>query len=243
MMRHLARQHGLVVLAQPPRSLMPWLLRVPRFIQLTLPVPSDDRDFLNALPKDRRSQLRRVMAAGFHAVVSSDSSWAHLFYDRYHQPAVRRSHGDEGYVMSVEEIIDSVVRDGAEFLKIYLGSECVAAGTALQVGDTYHLCRPGWLDGDPIWLRQGVQVARIWFAIQRARQLGCQFLALGGTPPFLNDGVFKFKLRWKPRLDLAGSRWGEHFLLMEPRHPDVQRFLADHPLLASDSQEIGRAHV
>lgn len=230
--QHLANQNGLVVLANPPANLIPRLLRVPRFIQLKLDVCLSNEQFLCTLPKDRKAQIRRILATGLHATYSSDPNWAEVFHDQYHLPAVRSSHGEEGYVMSANEIKNSIRNDGAEFIKIYLGRECVAAGTAQQIGDTYHLLRPGWLAGDPSWLRRGVQIARIWFAVQRARELGCQFVGMGGSPPFLDSGVLRFKLRWNPRLAMAESHWGDHFLLMDPRHPRLQLFLHAHPLLA-----------
>jgi Acetyltransferase (GNAT) domain len=234
--QRLARTHGLVVLSAPLCHQSPSLLKVPRFIQLRLDLGIDETSFFEALPKDRRAGIRRVLAAGFRPEYCTDPGWSEEFHDFYHRPAVRSSHGDEGYVMTSEQIRHSIAQEGAEFLRICLDSQCVAAGTAMRCGDTYQLCRPGWLHGDPAWLRRGVQVARIWFAAQRARELGCRFLALGGTPPFVDDGVFQFKFRWHPRLDMEGSRWGHHHLLMDPRHAGVQRFVRSHPLLAWDEE-------
>lgn len=216
---------GLVILHDPPLALRPHLLRVPRFVQFRLDLRRDARELLDSLPADRCQRIRRLEPEGFSAVVSRDAAWAEEFHDRFHQPAVRGSHGDEGYVMPVGELFQAVHSGGSEFLKIYLGSQCVAAGTCRQIGSVYHLERPGWLDGDPSWLRKGVQIARVWFAAERARALGCRDLMMGGTPPFLEDGVFRFKARWGARVDLEASVWGDHYLMLDPCSGTVRGFL------------------
>lgn len=221
----LRRRLGLVILLDPPAALRQHLLRVPRFVQFRLDLRCDTMAFLATLPADRRQRIRRLESEGLSAVVSRDAGWAEEFHARFHQPAVRASHGHEGYVMTIDEIYKSIHSGGAEFLKIYLGSQCIAAGTCRQIGSVYHLERPGWLDGDASWLRKGVQIARVWFAAERARALGCRDLMLGGTPPFLEDGVFRFKARWGARVDLEASVWGDHCLMMDPCSGTVRRFL------------------
>ena len=232
----LARRHGLVVFpdADVPADLRPALLRVPRCVALTVDLGPSNEACRAALPYDRRSAVKRLQARGFRAAILRDPEWAAEFHARFHEPAVRRSHGAEGYVMPAHEIAAAVRSGDAEFLQIFLGERCVAAGTCLLHGPAYHLARVGWLDGDPAWVALGAQTARVWFAIERARALGFARVGLGGTPPYLNDGVFRFKMRWNAELDPAGTVWGDYHLLFDPRHERTQEFFRRHAVLARD---------
>lgn len=233
----LARRHGLVVLPDwtVPADLRPALLRVPRFVALSTGLGDSTGDFLARLPQDRRESVRRLGRRGFRAVVSADPEWAAEFHARYHEPTVRRRHGLEGYVMPAHEIADCVRTGGSEFVQAWLGDKCVAAGTGVRRGSTYHFERIGWLDGDSAWLDLEADAAVIWFRCERARSLGCTRVCFGGTPPYLNDGVFRFKMRWNTELDPEATVWGDHLLLLDPRHGHVQDFLRHHAVIARDS--------
>lgn len=232
----LAEKYGFVLFRDKewPADLAARILRVPRFIQLTTDILESPENFRSSLPRDRRYMVNRLARIGFQSETCSDYRWAEEFHDRYHRPAVRQSHGEVGYVMPASEISDDIRHNHAEFIKILLRGRCVAAGTAKHKEGIYYLLRPGWLDGDPIWLKEGVQAARIWFAAERAHSLGCKKLVLGGTPPFLEDGVFQFKMRWNAELDPERTCWGNYNLLFSPGNSFVQRFFKYHSVIVRD---------
>ena len=88
---------------------------------------------------------------------------------------------------------------GAEFLQISLDNQCVASAIAVHEGEKYSYAKVGWLKGDNTLLEQGVTTAIYQHLIERAFELGCKKINLGGTPPFLESGVLKYKAKWQPR--------------------------------------------
>jgi hypothetical protein len=86
--------------------------------------------------------------------------------------------------------------------------------------------RLGWRDGSHEVLRGRVLGVLYWFVFRRARDSGYRRVDLGGTPPYLDDGVFRFKSRWNAELVPDRGNYGSYHLLIDPSHPDAIAFLS-----------------
>jgi hypothetical protein len=147
------------------------------------------------------------------------------FVERYHGPTIHRSHGEEGNVLSPRHLRKMLQSPDNEFMHLFLGNECIKAGFCLRQGTTYRMYATGWLRGPTENLKGNMQCVAIWKALNRARELACDVLDLGGTPPFLDDGVFNFKMRWNARLNQSRLTYGSHCLLIDPAPPRSSRSL------------------
>lgn len=54
--------------------------------------------------------------------------------------------------------------------------------------------RLGLLDGNEEYLRHGVVGALYYFGILEGQKMGCRYFSVGGTRPFLTDGLTKYKI-------------------------------------------------
>lgn len=70
--------------------------------------------------------------------------------------------------------------------------------------------------------------AQAWVLHPRPRQL----------PPFLNNGVFHYKMRWNASIPNEFGQFGSHYLLVDPSHPDVQSFFTRQPTIIIDREGI-----
>lgn len=230
---------GLTVLTSKPRqTIAAHVLQIPKFVPLQIVIPPDLNEFIHELPSDRRQLLRRLAASPLRAEFSKSLAFITQFHRTFHLPTIRNAHGAEGFVITPKNIKREILEHNAEFLQIFHGDQCIAAGLCKQTGHTYRLLKTGWLHGSKSILKEGVQAFRIWTAIQRANKLGCSILDLGSSPPFLNDGVFHYKMRWNASIPNEFGQFGSHSLLIDPSHPDVQSFFTRQPTIIIDREGI-----
>jgi hypothetical protein len=90
----------------------------------------------------------------------------------------------------------------------------------------------GWKDGDPGILRSEVVTALYMETIERAYEHGKRRVLLGGTLPYLEDGVFAFKARWTARIDPNMNVYQRMAWYLDPTHPQVRRFLERRSIVA-----------
>jgi hypothetical protein len=231
--RDTARRHGLCVVCEIaiPRALEPELLRLPRFVSLVTPADRAPDELAKHLPNSARSDVVKVRKHGFTSRVTRDIAWVPEFFTRYHQPSITARHGEEGYVMSIADIERDMREKPCEFLQVMDGSECLAAILCLPCPEGYRMNRLGWREGDPALVKRGALAALYWFSIVRAHELGLQWLRMGGTPPYLEDGVFRFKSKWGARLSRSDTWFGDWHLALNPAHPDCRRLFADRSIV------------
>ncbi len=236
----MARRHGLVVIAGVPlpARLKPIALRVPRFVAMTVDIGESEDAFLSSFSGDSvHSDLRRIRKNGLYSEHHSDAGWAGEFVHNYHMISITGRHGSEGFVATAREIAKSVKHDGWEFLLVKQGERCIAAMTCEPHPGGYRMGRLGWLHGDPALVKQGALSALYWFAIQRARELGLRRVQMGGTPPYLEDGVFQYKMKWNAELDREETRYGMRHLVLDPVHPAARRLLERWSIIALDPDD------
>ncbi|MFZ4082321.1 MAG: hypothetical protein ACOYKN_13900 [Pirellula sp.] len=230
------QRYGLVILdGYPvPKRLEGMVLRIPKFVSLIIDVPANNEELLPLLPVDRRRSYKFAIARDVEAKFTRSMDFVSEFVERYHGPTIHRSHGEEGNVLSPRHLRKMLQSPDNEFMLLFLGSECIKAGFCLRQGTTYRMYATGWLRGPTENLKGNMQCVAIWKALNRARELACDVLDLGGTPPFLDDGVFNFKMRWNARLNQSRLTYGSHCLLIDPAHPKIQSFFASHPTIVYD---------
>ena len=55
---------------------------------------------------------------------------------------------------------------------------------------------------------------------------------LGGSPPYLEDGLFRYKAKWNAVLDAPNPAFNVHHILLDPAHPSVGKMLETRSILA-----------
>ncbi|GAB3903910.1 hypothetical protein GCM10028803_33100 [Larkinella knui] len=237
--RRLIPGRGLVVLSEAdlPDELANETVRVPNFIDAVISLPITPEAYSLGLPHSAREDVRRARKADYTFEISRDADWTAEFFCRYYRPSMQGRHGDEAYIMPQQEIAALVTGQNAEFVKILSGGICIAAMLAQVEGDNYHFLRLGWLNNDSAYVKQGAIAALYWFLIQRAFQLTCSTVFLGGTPTYLESGVLKFKMKWGAQLCGANLTYGFRRLLLDPAQPVCYRFLQKYSLIAFDSDD------
>ncbi|WP_426669972.1 hypothetical protein ACPPVU_01760 [Mucilaginibacter sp. McL0603] len=201
----------------------------PSFIDLEISLPDTFEDYYKTLT-GARADVRKIKKNGYTSTISKEPGWVDKFFDHYYVPSMRGRHAEEAYIMPRHEIMALIKQPGAEFLDIFSNGQCVASTLCKADGVKYYYLRVGWLNGDDSLLAAGATAAIYWFLIQRAYELGCKSISLGGTPPYLENGVLKYKAKWQARF-CPDVFYVENYLLLDPSNPVCYQFLHDTSLV------------
>jgi len=228
---------GMVVIpASYPSSISNEALVVPNFIDLTVKLPADINTYQKTLPHTARCDVRRMKNGGFTASISNDINWVSTFYKKYYEPSMQMRHGEEAYIMPENQLYSLMQNGKSEFIKIYSNGICIAALLGEFKNNNYYFLRLGWLNGDHDYVKKGAVAAMYWHSIQRAFDLNCNEMILGGTPAYLESGVFKYKAKWQATF--SAHNYNLNFLLLNPVNHSCYRFLKQTSLIALNKQNL-----
>jgi hypothetical protein len=114
----------------------------------------------------------------------------------------------------------------------------VAGGVFQPAGTTLRFLVLGTLDGDWEIVKRGGIAALYLFIIKHAKELGFRFVDFGGSRPSLNDGLLRYKRKWK--MKIVEKEYVYHdFLVYWNRLSDpVLSFLSSSPLIFRDKNGL-----
>ncbi len=232
--RRLTQRYGLSVISETRVSeeLRNELIRMPKLIDVAVDLPSTLELYRASLGSSASNDLARIRSRRLTSEVTCDAAFIPEFYSRFHLPAITGRHGREGHVLPEKHLAKELRVEGTEFVKVMRDGACVAAAFTRICPEGYRTMRLGWRDGDMSLVKDGALAALYWFSVQRAYALGCTRLCLGGSPPYLDDGLMIYKAKWGGRLDPAGRWYGEWHIGLDPAHQDCQKFLRERSLVA-----------
>ena len=228
---YLLKKTGLVVIKdnELAHTMREKVIMHPAFIDLEISLPNTFESYYKTLT-GALADVRKIKKRGYTFTISKDTGWVDKFFDHYYVPSMLGRHAEDAYIMPKHEIMALIKQPGTEFLNIFSDSQCVASTICKLDGTKYYYLRVGWLNGDSSLLAAGATAAIYWFLIKRAYELGCKSISLGGTPPYLENGVLKYKAKWQARFcrDVFHI---ENYLLLDPSNPVCYQFLCDTSLV------------
>jgi len=202
----------------------------PEFIVLEIPLPDTYEVYIKSITNDARNNLKKVQKVGFTCFISNDKTWVDTFYNNYYIHTMIDRHSEDASITAKWEMRSIINKPGAEFVKLFLDGKCVAAALTLLENEKYICHKIGYLNGDVSLLQKGIVTAIYEFRIKRAYELGCKAIVLGGTPPFLENGVFKYKAKWQARF-CPDLYFNKNYLLFNPFNNFCHNFLQSNSLV------------
>jgi hypothetical protein len=211
-------------------------LILPFRINLVIDIDPDHDVMLRRVSGNERRQfakLRRQFDWAWERSTSvADLAW---FFERMHLPTMALRHGEVTRGCDYATAEECLFRRGHLFF-VTEGDKRVA-GVLCRVDErnrsmTMRLL--GVLDGDETHYRSGAVKAVYYLAIEWACANGIRRLDLSGGEPFPGTGVFQFKRRFHPTVELPGDHFaGKRLWLGVQRDtPAVRDLLVSTPMFA-----------
>jgi hypothetical protein len=143
------------------------------------------------LDERRRASMRRANARGLFSEVVPAEHEIESFYERFYRPTALARHGEDAFVRRLPFLRRAA--KGASIVWVR-GDERLAG--ALLVPRRDRSVVDAWVTGvrDGVYEAEStVRDALYVFAMRRARDVGARTLGLTAAPPFLGDGLLRYK--------------------------------------------------
>lgn len=153
-----------------------------------------------------------------------------VFNERYYQPYMANRHGEEAFV----EDLDEMWKTASHPMILAVKEDNVIVGMAFikKSGNLLLFLRLGLIDGNEEYLKHGVIGAFYYFGIKEGQRLECSHVDLGGTRPFLTDGLTKYKAGLGGEFIMNLSPTKEYLWLgVNENSASAQDFLAHNPFM------------
>jgi hypothetical protein len=146
------------------------------------------------------------------------------FYDNIYLPYLIKRHGDEALV---EDLSDFWKPFPSPSLMVIKENGIIIAGSIVRKSDDlFYLMRLGLLNGNDEYKRHGAIGAMYYFSILEGQKMNCRYLDVGGTRPFLNNGLTKYKMGLGAEFLSEHSTWKEYLWLgMNENSTFVKEFI------------------
>ncbi len=174
--------------------------------------------------------IRRVHKNNLTYELLSDKESFTNFYDKFYRPYMTNRHGDEAWIENLNKTWES--SPSLELLAIKENGIIVGIGLIRKSKECLYLMRLGLLNGDEQYRNRGVIGAMYYFGIIEGQKIGCRYLDLGGTRPFLTDGLTTYKMRLGGEFVSDLSPKKEYLWLGINKHSNAAiKFLDNNPFM------------
>jgi hypothetical protein len=135
---------------------------------------------------------RRIRKFNQTYEILTDEDSLNYFNDKFYIPYITKRHGEEAWIDDVHEIWNAAAYPMIMVIK----ENGVIVGASLNIKTENSFCikRLGLLEGNDEFLRHGVVGALYYYGILEGKRMECRYFDVGGTRPFLSDGLTKFKM-------------------------------------------------
>jgi hypothetical protein len=184
-----------------------------------------------------KEDLRRIRKNKLQFVVRRDQK---IFFDFYHDmyvPYVKKVHGDRAILHSYTDLLKKFEK--SELLLIKMGNEFVSGQILIYENGKVRTRELGIKDADFRFVKAGAAAALYYFGLTYLKDRGFQYVNLGGSRAFLNDGVLQFKKKWGIQLILHQP----NIFILQPLQATagVRGFLHNNPIIYQKDGELNGA--
>jgi hypothetical protein len=174
---------------------------VPEWVRMTINIDRPISEICKRSVSDFSDVMRRIRKYYMTYEMLTEKESFNYFNDKFYMPYITKRHGEEAWI----EDLNIVWKSSPTPLLIAIKEDGVMVGAALikKSDDSLQLLRLGLLDGKDEYRHHGVIGAIYYFSILEGQKMGCKYLDVGGTRPFLTDGLTKFKIG-------LGAEFGTH---------------------------------
>lgn len=211
-------------------------ITAPFRVHLTVDVPARLEDLERKISKRERWQFRRDLARHDWAWTEDSSPEAlDFFYRRVHLPTMATRHGDRSRTEPWPVARHAILPHGSLFFLTEAGRRVAGVLCHWSADGTTLTTRLlGVLDGDERLYRDGTFKAVYHHLLRWAREQGVPRVDFYGTEAFISKGIFQWKRRLGPRVELPPNHFSTKRVRLYPRRDTaaLRDFLVANPLLA-----------
>jgi hypothetical protein len=186
---------------------------------------------LTVCNRSMKNDLRKIRKNNLKCEITSEKSQFHKFYHEMYLPYMIYRHEDRNWALKYHRLMQYWESGTCELLLIKKNNEHIGGQIIVFEENSPRLLVVGIKDGNPRYLKYGAGTAGYYFASSYLAKRGYKSLNLGGSRPFLKDGVLQFKKKLGLRL-ISKSKEG---FLIKPLSPStgLKGFFLRNPFIST----------
>jgi hypothetical protein len=203
---------------------------VPEWVKMRINIDRPLSEICHRNNSDFSEVQRRIRKYNLTPELLYDKKSVDDFYDKFYLPYLTKRHGEEAWI----EDINIIREDSRTSFILAVKENGVTAGSCLvrKTPEALFLTRLGLLEGNEEYRRHGVIGAIYYFCVVEGQKLGCRYLELGGTRPFLTDGLTKFKSGLGAEFVSNLNHYNEYLWIGVNEHSAVaQEYIKNNPVI------------
>ncbi|HTU78800.1 MAG TPA: hypothetical protein VMF09_08590 [Solirubrobacteraceae bacterium] len=192
------------------------------------------------LPRRDREKLRSgIRRFGWSLERDESSAGFDFFFDRMHVPTMVARHGDDEVHTESRDIARHALFERGALLFLRHEGERRAGLICRTDGATVSFRLAGVLDGDSRHYSDSLQLGLYSLALEWAAEQGAQYVELSGSRPFVSEGLYQFKRKFRPEILLPFNHFRSKRLVLMVRQdtPEVRDWLVANPIIAIDGRQ------
>jgi len=199
-------------------------------MQLDLPGPIDQ----NANDQLKKT-LRKIAENRLASVVSNDPEDFDHFYHNLYRPYIKSRYTGSALIGEYAKLKKQFDRGGLILVK--QDSRILSGGLFDIYHNLFRFRVIGVKDNNQSCIQQGVIGALYYYLLIEMKKRGFSSIHLGGTRPFLSNGVTNYKLSWGARL-IEKNRNSCLSLILLQDTADLRQFLINNPFIHCKNKHL-----
>jgi hypothetical protein len=203
---------------------------LPRWVMMRLNIGRPMEEICQRKVSDFPDIIRKIRKYNLTYEIITEPEGIDDFYKKFYLPYTIRRHGEQAWI----EDLNSIRNLTSSPVIITVKENGVVAGAVLtrKSGDSLFFMRLGLLDGNEAYRHHGVIGALYYFSIIEGKKMDCSYLDLGGTRPFLTDGLTKFKLGLGAEFSPEPYKATEYLWLgLNKKSTAAEKFMRSNPIM------------
>jgi hypothetical protein len=203
---------------------------IPEWIRMKININRPLSEICNERVSDFSDVKRKIRKHNLtYEMLTGEDSFRY-FNDKFYIPYITKRHGKEAWIEDLDTICES--SSSPSLMAIKEDGVMVGASTIRKKEESLFLMNLGLLDGNEEYRRHGVIGAIYYFGLLEGQKMGCQYLDVGGTRPFLTDGLTRYKMKLGAEFVSYNSSTAEYLWLGVNEHSIIAaEFMSRNPVM------------
>lgn len=209
---------------------------LPEWAKMRINIERPLSELLKGSVSDFPDVLKRIRKYNLSYEMAYDEENFNIFNEKFYLPYISKRHGDEALIENLKVFWDSTPSPAVMYIKE--NGVIVGGSLVRKEGDTLEGLRLGLLDGNEEYLRHGVVGAIYYYGVIEGQKMGCRYMDVGGSRPFLTDGLTKYKMGLGGEFIPDCSFWRNyHWIGINDQSEWAKDFIDNNPFMHLDADQ------
>ncbi|MDP1853776.1 MAG: GNAT family N-acetyltransferase [Candidatus Omnitrophota bacterium] len=210
---------------------------MPVFIRQRANTPASLKDFRKKRDRSAYEDIRTAKIRNYtYEFIKNDEKLLVFFYENMYLPYIRKRYNGEEIISPFNLVKRSFKKGGLLLAK---DGNRYLSGSVIELSNSAF--RPkfiGLLNGDINLLKKDAFSALYYFYFKFASEKGFKTIDLGLSRALLNDGVLRYKAKWKTKVELDKKVSNVFAFRISQLTEPIKRFLMNNPFISIENNSL-----